>query len=335
MKHGLVFGKFLPPHLGHVHLIEEARKRCTKLTVLVCSLKREPIPGELRHYWMTQIFPDLEIVHVTDEVPQYPHEHPDFWNIWINIIRKNTTDDLDCIFSSEDYGFELATRMGIYSMLIDKERKEVPISGTLIRSNPYKYWKYIPSVVRPYYMKKVVLTGPESVGKTFTSEYLANKFNTLWVPEYGREYCEEKSKITKREASESLGILDFSHIASGQLIKEQSTMMRAAEKSQLIICDTDLIVTQIWSQIFLGKCPEWIAQYNRHHHYDLYLLMNTDIPWINDGTREFGNIRQWHFDRIERELKERRLNYVVISGNYEERLNRAEEVITSLIKNTA
>lgn len=330
-KHGIIIGKFCPVHLGHLHLIEEARKKCDKLTVLVCSLKNESIPGELRHYWMSQIFPDLDVVHVTDEVPQYPHEHINFWNIWIDIIRKNSSSDLDCIFSSEDYGLELATRMGIQNVCVDKERKQVPISGTLIRSNPYKYWNYIPTVVRPYYMKKVVITGPESVGKTFTSEYLANKFNTLWVPEYGREYCEEKSKLTGKSASESLYFMDFSAIASGQLTKEQIISMQASQKSKMLICDTDLIVTQIWSQIFLGMCPEWIAQYNRHHHYDLYLLMNTDIPWINDGTREFEHTRQWHFDKIERELKERHLNYVVISGNYEERLRNAEKAVANII----
>src|SRR5688500_16522986 len=93
-KHGFTLGKFMPPHAGHLHLINEARKQVEKLTVLVCSLEKEPIPGALRFSWMQQLFPgpDVEIVHVTDEVPSYPHEHPDFWLIWTKLLKRFKRD---------------------------------------------------------------------------------------------------------------------------------------------------------------------------------------------------------------------------------------------------
>jgi HTH-type transcriptional regulator, transcriptional repressor of NAD biosynthesis genes len=268
----------------------------------------------------------LNIVHVTEEAPQFPHEHIDFWKIWVNIARKYTSSDLDCIFTSENYGDEYANKLGIEHVLVDIDRKTIPISGTLVRTDPYKYWNYIPEIVKPYFMKKVVLTGPESVGKTTTSRILAEHFKTLWVPEYGREYTERKPQLELR---------DISHIAAGQLELEQIISTQAAQKSKLIICDTDLIVTQIWSEIFFNTCPQWIVEANELHKYDLFLLMNTDIPWVNDGTRAFGHIREWHFERLKKELDERNIKYVTISGNYEQRTERAIEAVEKLMVNVA
>lgn len=327
-KHGMLLGKFCPPHRGHLYLIQKAAEQCEKLTVLVCSIKSEPIPGDLRYYWLSSIFSDdknINMVHVTDENPQYPHEHPNFWTIWVNTIRENAPD-IDAVFSSESYGIELGKYLGIPHVMIDIERKSVPISGTLIRSNPYKYWEYIPQIVRPYFMKKVVLVGPESTGKTFTSEYLANKFDTKWVEEYGRDYLDVKNASIEEQ--------DISTIAAGQLFREQIVSIEAGMHSSLVICDTDLIITQIWSEIYFGSCPEWIVRANQQQKYDLYLLMKPDIPWVDDGTREFPHLRDWHFNRIEKELKQRKLNYYIISGNYEERLNSAESLVHKLIDET-
>src|SRR5262249_56697885 len=82
MTTGRLLGKFLPPHLGHVYLVEFASRYVDQLTVVVCSLAREPIPGELRHRWMRELFPFDNVVHLRDELPQEPKEHPDFWALW-------------------------------------------------------------------------------------------------------------------------------------------------------------------------------------------------------------------------------------------------------------
>lgn len=326
-KHGLIFGKMMPVHAGHVYLIEQARKQCDKLTIFICTLEREPIPVHLRQYWLNQIFPDVEVIHCRENLPQYPYESPNFWETWVEIVRKYISSDVECLFTSEDYGIEFARRLGIMHIMIDKQRETVPISGTLVRAEPYKYWDYIPAAVRPYFTKKVVLVGPESTGKTKTSEILAKHYNTLWVREYGREYTDRVK---------NLNISDFSNIAVGQLDLEQITALKAAQQSKLLICDTDLIVTQIWGEIFLNCCPQWIVEANANNNkkYDLYLLMNTDIPWVNDGTREFNHIREWHFHRLERELIERQINYVVISGKtFEERTRQAIVAVDELMKN--
>src|SRR5690606_33017292 len=108
--HGLVLGKFLPPHRGHQFLIDFARRYAERLTVLVCTLERDPIPGHLRFEWVRRMCPDesIRVVHVTDDVPQTPEEHPDFWSIWRDLIQRYAPGRLDYFFASEDYGHRTA-----------------------------------------------------------------------------------------------------------------------------------------------------------------------------------------------------------------------------------
>ncbi len=108
---GLIFGKFLPPHRGHVFLVEHALSRVERLTVAVCTLAREPIPGEVRFRWMQELAPAARVVHVTDENPQYPHEHERFWEIWRDTLLR-AAGRPDVLFTSEAYGDEMARWLG-------------------------------------------------------------------------------------------------------------------------------------------------------------------------------------------------------------------------------
>ncbi|MFY9309133.1 MAG: AAA family ATPase [Bacteroidia bacterium] len=322
-KKGFILGKFLPPHLGHLHLVRSAMEHVEELTILVCTIKKEPIPGILRFQWMQELIKNARIVHVTDEVPSYPHEHPDFWTIWTTLLKKYIDPGTEIFFSSEDYGFEVAGRLGIKHILVDKERSSVPVSATAIRNNPYKNWDFIPPPVRPYYTRRIVLTGPESTGKTTLARQLAQHFNTTWVEEFGRNYYVEKGG--------KLLIDDIINIAEGQLNSEEQAIKQS---NKLLFCDTDLIVTQIWSEIYFNSCPEKVIQLNTSRKYDLFLLMNIDIPWEDDGTREFPHLREWHFKRIKDELESRGLNYTLISGEGHQRLQNAIEAVTELIQLT-
>lgn len=317
---GLVLGKFMPLHQGHIHLIETAARQVDELTVLVCSIKSEPIPGALRYGWMKEQFPKLRVLHVTDENPQVPEDHRFFWEIWVDTIRRNCPEGLDSFFSSEQYGFELASRLGIRHVLVDLERKTVPISATKIRANAQQYWQYVPEVVRPYFCKRVVLTGPESTGKSVLAQKLAAHFDTVFVEEYGRTYCEEHGM--------DLSPLDFAHIAGGQLLLEDEAARKA---NQVLFCDTDLIVTQVWAEIFFQYCPPWIRQASHERRYDLFLLMSPDIPWVDDGTRAFEEVRVKQWKRLREELESRNLPYISISGSFDERLASAVEAVKNIL----
>lgn len=315
-KKGFTLGKFLPPHNGHLHLIHSALKQTEELTVLVCTLKKEPIPGILRYQWLKELCPEANIIHITDEIPSYPHEDPDFWAIWTALLKREIPPDTEVFFSSEDYGSEVAEKLGITHVLIDKERRTVPVSGTAIRTNPFSNWDFIPDNVKPFFVKRIVLTGPESTGKTRMSQLLAAYYTTSWAEEYGRTYFAEKNG--------KLVLRDIIKIAEGQLKREDEAASRA---NKLLFCDTDLIVTQIWSEIYFTECPPEVIKLQLERTYDLYLLMDIDIPWEDDGTREFPHLRQWHFNRLKEELDRRRLPYLIISGNYEERLKTAVSAI--------
>jgi len=319
-KKGFVLGKFLPPHKGHQFLIDSALKQVEELTILVCTIKKEPIEGTLRYKWMKELYPQANVKHVTDEVPSYPHEHSDFWSIWTQLLKREIDNDTEVFLSSEDYGFEVAEKLNIKHILIDKARQAVPISATVIRNDPFTNWSNIPDVVRPYFVKRIVLTGPESTGKTTMAKMLAEHYKTEWVEEFGREYFVSKNG--------KLELPDIAEIAKGQ-IRNEDRALRSANK--LLFCDTDLIVTQVWSEIYFKECPAEVFELNANRTYDLYLLMDIDIPWEDDGTREFPNLRQLHFDRLKEELENRNLNYVIISGDYSQRITKSIAYVNQML----
>src|SRR5262249_51027668 len=147
----------------------------------------------LRFAWVQELYPDVQVRHCRDENPQYPHEHTGFWDIWVRSIRKFIpAPGPDLVFTSESYGDELARRLGARHILWDLSRQRVPISATDIRENPYANWQYLPPPVRAYFTRRVVIYGPESVGKTTLAERLASHYQTAWVPEFARGYLDDK-----------------------------------------------------------------------------------------------------------------------------------------------
>jgi NadR type nicotinamide-nucleotide adenylyltransferase len=316
---GMILGKFMPIHKGHQYLIDFASERVEQLTVIVGTLASEPIPGALRYGWVKELYPEVNVQHCTDENPQYPHEHPDFWDIWVDSIRKFIPQGPDIVFTSEEYGDELARRLGAQHILCDSSRRRVPVSATEIRVNPYENWRFIPEPVRPYYVKRIVVYGPESTGKTTLAEKLAAHYQTVWVPEYARGYLDEKGSWVE--------LCDIPKIAEGQMMSEDG---QARQANRLLICDTDLITTAIYSRHYFGECPKEVALMANERDYDLYLLLDTDVPFVEDWQRPDGHRREEFFARFRGELESRGRKYVVISGSYEERFVQSIKAIDGL-----
>ena len=312
IMHGLVLGKFLPYHNGHAHLIRAAREQVDELTVLVCSIAREPIDGVLRHRWVTTAHPDCRVVHVAEELPQAPEEHPDFWPIWVDVINRYA-GSVDVVFTSEDYGDELGRRLNARHVCVDRPRTTVPVSGTAIRSDPFGNWAFIPPVVRPWLVRRVAVIGAESTGKTTMAEQLAREFDTVWVPEYGRAYCEGIDALT-------LVLEDFEAIGRGQLEAEDAA---APHANRVLICDTELHTTRTWSEMIVHAEPPWLVAAARSRRYHQVLLLGEDVPWVNDGTRVLHDRRVEHTRRLKTLLDEARQGYVELRGPFEERFHRA------------
>jgi NadR type nicotinamide-nucleotide adenylyltransferase len=331
----MILGKFLPPHLGHRYLIDFARHYCDELTVLVCTFEREPIDGERRFEWMQRMFPassypNCNIVHITDELPQTPDDHPDFWQIWRNLVLGAIPGGTDLVFASEEYGFRLADELGARYVPVDHDREVMPVSGSAVREDPMAHWEYIPVEVRPHYLKRVCIFGPESTGKSTLARDLAEHFDTAYVHEYARPLLDFKD-----------GRCDYSDIeliARGQAAAEDAL---APSANRVLFCDTDPLTTTLWSEVFFGKCPAWVTREAQRRNYDLYLLMDVDVGWVDDDQRYFPeqNARAKFFDQCQAALDARNRPYVRIHGSWAERFERAvaavEQLLTALVAHKA
>ncbi len=163
-------------------------------------------------------------------------------------------------------------------------------------------------------IKKVAITGPESTGKSRLCRDLALHFNGFCVPEFARAYIDRLSRPYTQE--------DISAIAKGQLILEKKVVAQAGRmaRSPVVFCDTELIVTKVWSLHKYGKCDPWILKQILNNHYDLYLLCDVDLPWEPDPQREHPELRTHFFDWYKRELDQYKFPYRVVKGDGKHRI---------------
>ncbi len=321
-RRGLILGKFMPPHLGHCYLVDFARAYVDELTVLVCSIEREPIPGTLRYDWTRRLFPDARVVHVSDEVPQAPDEHPDFWPIWRDLLRREEPRGFDVFFSSESYGDKVAEVMGAVHVAVDPARATVPVSGAAIRAAPLEHWESIAPIARPYFLKRVCLFGPESTGKSVLAERLAERYATRFVPEYARSYLDPGDGACVPA--------DIAVIARGQQASEAAI---APTARKVLFCDTDILLTGIWSRMLFGACPGWIDEAAAALRYDLTLLCDIDVPWDDDGQRYFPDRprRERFFQLCHDALDRLGRSYVRLSGPWDGRFETACAAVDDLL----
>jgi len=165
-------------------------------------------------------------------------------------------------------------------------------------------------------IKKIAITGPESTGKSEMAQKLADYFNTVWVPEYAREYVAGLNRPYTIE--------DIKTIAQKQLKIEQQLEVKAYK---LLVCDTALIVPKIWSEFVFNKNIPWIDEKITTHTYDLYLLMDIDLPWQDDPLREHPHQRKILFNRYYEELTKNNFPFGIVSGSGNHRMESALEVI--------
>jgi NadR type nicotinamide-nucleotide adenylyltransferase len=179
-------------------------------------------------------------------------------------------------------------------------------------------------------IKKIVIVGPESTGKSTLSENLANHFKTEWVPEYAREYLDKNGTDYTFE--------NLYDIAQGQLAGEDEGLKKLQEKNHNnntipLIIDTDMYVIKVWSEFVFNKCDNRVLSEIAKRKYDGYILCNTDVPWVQDSMREYPDLitREKLFHYYKEELSELKLPWVIISGNYEVRTQQAIDFVTSLL----
>ncbi|XVQ08864.1 AAA family ATPase [Spirillospora sp. CA-255316] len=344
-RHGLVVGKFYPPHAGHHHLVDTAAAACDRLTVIVAASTVESVPLALRAAWLRETHPQphVEIVPVVDD-HKIDYGSEDAWDAHVAAFRSGLAAPVDAVFTSEAYGPELARRLGAAHVPVDPPRTRFPVSGTAVRDDPAGHWHHLAPPVRGHLARRVVVAGAESTGTTTLARALAAVLAerggawaaTRCVPEYGRTYTEEKLAAARRAADDpSLWLddltwtpADFALIAERHLALEDAA---ARTGSPVLVCDTDAFATALWYERYLGEpAPESYHRHNDRHH--LWILTDpAGIPFEQDGWRDGASIRHWMAGRFREELERRALPHITVTGPHESRLADALTAVEALL----
>jgi HTH-type transcriptional regulator, transcriptional repressor of NAD biosynthesis genes len=326
---GLVVGKFSPLHQGHQSVIDHAAEQCDQLLILSYSNPEfQGCEADKRRRWLAQLYPQHECIVVD--------------NIWLESACKtagvsyqalppNAANDLeqqhylayllkdvlqrcpDAMFASEVYLHLCAKLLSgalnqqVTPVMVDLQRNNVPVSGTLLRTQTAQYWSFLPTVVRADWVQRIALLGGESSGKTTLAQAIAQTLDTEWVPEYGRELWE------KQNGQLSPG--DLVHIAQEQCKREDAAALRSGP---WLVCDTSALTTlgySLWMFGHLDAQIEMLAQ----RPYTLTVVCAGDFPFEQDGTRRDVDFQQLQHQWYLEQLTQRQIPFIEVRGSLQAR----------------
>ena len=325
MVKAFVFGKFLPFHKGHEAMINFALTKSDFLTILICCSDKENIPSTIRQKWIEKTFETQKNIEVKtfnyleSEFPNTSVSSIEVSKIWSTIF-KELFPTHDLVITSEEYGNFVASFMNIRHISFDISKQLFPISATAIRNNIYANWAYLPNSVKPYFSIKVVILGTESTGKTTLTEQLAKYFNCSSVKESGRDLIADSN------------LFDFNdlHLVVNEHAKRIDSVV--SEQSPLVIIDTDIHITKSYAKFIFNRKLEVESKIYNSNKANLYLYLNNDVEFVQDGTRlneEDRNLLDISHRQI---LIDYNINIVEISGEWKCRFDKAVRVIKNLIE---
>lgn len=321
---GLVVGKFCPLHMGHVALIELARKQCERVVILSYTSKNYPgCEAANRERWLKEMYPYPSFtIRVLDDICPADEDdeltHRKFCADYLLNILETT---VDAVFTSEDYGDGFAKFLSAYfsdimwiskkvdHVLFDKERKQHPTSGTVERAAiaAGNISMLLPFKVRTDFIPRILLLGGESTGKTTLAAALAEELGCVWVPEFGRHLYDSRNGDLRYE--------DMEFIAKTQIEQEQ----RLSSGEKMLICDTSPLTTLFYSRVMFKRASNKLVMM-ANRKYDRVYLCLPDIDFEQDGTRRDSEFRmsghQWYIH----ELTRRNIEYKTVGGSVAERV---------------
>lgn len=340
---GVITLKAAPLHSGHIFAITQASTQVEQLYVILSFDQKwlDNLPNSdfwskhltktNRILWLKRTFQDLK--HITilcvDETDM--GAYPEGVQEWTDQVKNQLKDEhnvesVDKWFSSEpEYTWWIEKYFNCENVIIDAERKEFDISATKIRENPYKHWQYLPTLVRKELLLKVAIIGTESSAKSTLIRYLAKTYNTSWVEEYGRTYCENEMCMDES----LLKLDDYGIIASTRYYQEKEAELTA---NQLLFLDTNAFVTQFYCQLFENDRNQLVDAYIEQENFDLIIHLDDNVEWVSDGLRinSDRSITNTLFDDMLNEYNIKDQNYHFITGNYKQRLDSAMKLVDEM-----
>ena len=325
MVKGFIFGKFIPFHKGHEAMINFALKNCDFLTVLVCCSDKENIPSKTRKNWIEDSFKLTQNIEVKifnyreDELPNTSESSQEISKLWSKIF-KELCPAYELVITSEEYGDYVAEHMGIKHIPFDINKQLYPVSATAVRNNLFENWNFLPQSVKPYFAIKVVILGTESTGKSTLYENLVKHYSCSGVKEAGRDLIANSNEFK----FDDLNLVASEH--AKRINKKKYGV------SPLIIIDTDIHTTMSYAKFIFNKELQVADKVYNSNKADLYLYLNNDVEYIQDGTRLSESDRNLLDLSHRKILKEKNIKFVEINGNWTQRFEKTLKEIDLIIK---
>ncbi len=336
-KTGVYFGRFLPPHRGHLNTIINASTMCNKLYVVVSYNKEHSIQlceesnfpcvdGRTRVQWLCQQLADLDHIKVLILHEENQHSKENNWEIWCSDLKNLVPEHIDVLFTGEEKDVKRLSENfeNTEIKLLDPQRSKYPISSKEIRQDIFKHWNYILGSARPHFARKILITGTESCGKTTLVKYLAKLYHTSWSEEVGRYYAHRYLGGNEEIFTDD----DFHRITIQQYEQDLDVMKNA---NRVVFFDTDATITQYYSELYMGHQNKAIENYINPDRYDLVILLKPDVKWVSDGQRLNGD--QERREKLHEHLKSLYIKHgfedklVEVGGTYNERLQVVIDII--------
>ncbi len=329
---GLYGGSFDPLHLGHVRCMISAANQCKRLIVVISSGKnRGEIDIRQRYRWVYEAiahFPHVSIFVLEDDAPSKEAYAREQWFADARKVREFAGEPITAVFCGDDYA-----NGGMWAECYPEAACVVfprdGISSTAIRKSPMRCWDMLPAFVRPSYVKKVLLIGTESTGKTTLAASLAAHFNTTWLEEVGRD-------ISLRSGTDAWMLPeDFTDILLQHKVKQ---LERIRQAHRVFFEDTNCLTTLFYVGFLkdAGRekntaLAEAISALDR---YDLALLLGPDVDFVQDGDRSetIAENREKYTQALKKLCEDHGLRVVPLNGGYQQRYLEAVRLVNELLE---